>query len=94
MSLELGYSTVTLSERDTVYLPAREQVHHRLGRERCRGALVRQVLPAEEPAESAAEKRQCDKRQRSKKRDDCATRTSATGGWTRITRVRPEPEEE
>ena len=43
--------------------------------------LVRHVPPAEEPAESAAKKRQCYRRHRSKKRDDCATRTSVTGGW-------------
>ena len=35
---------------------------------------VRQVPPAEEPAESAARKRQCYRRPRSKERDECATR--------------------
>ena len=46
-----------------------------------RGALVRQVPLAEEPAESAAKKRQCDRRHLSKEHDECATRTSVTGGW-------------
>ena len=43
--------------------------------------LVSQVLPAEEPAESAAKKRQCYRRYRSKERDECSTRTSVPGGW-------------
>ena len=46
-----------------------------------REVLVRQVPPAEEPAESAAKKRQCYRRHRSKERNECATRTSVTGGW-------------
>ena len=36
--------------------------------------LVRQVQPAEEPAESAARKCQCYRRHRLKERDECATR--------------------
>ena len=44
--------------------------------------LVRQVPLAEEPAESAAKKRQCYRRHRSKERDECATRTSVTRGWS------------
>ena len=35
---------------------------------------VRQVPPAEDPAESAARKRQCYRRHRSKERNKCATR--------------------
>ena len=42
---------------------------------------MRQVPPAEEPAESAVKKRQCDWSHRSKERDEGATRTSVTGGW-------------
>ena len=54
-----------------------------------RRALVRQVPLVEEPAESSAKKRQCDRRHRSKEQDDCASRTSATGGWPGVTRLRP-----
>ena len=57
-----------------------------------RGALVRQVPPAEEPAESVAKKRQCDKSHRSKERDECATRTSVTEGWPGIKRLQPQSE--
>ena len=39
--------------------------------------IVRQVPPAE----SAAKQRQCDRRHRSKERDERATRSSVTGGW-------------
>ena len=42
-----------------------------------RGALARKVPPAEQPAESAAKKRQCESSHRSKERDECATRASA-----------------
>ena len=35
---------------------------------------VRHVQPAEEPAKSAAGKRQCYRRHRSKERDECVTR--------------------
>ena len=45
-----------------------------------RGALVRQLPPAEEPAESDAKKRQCEKSHRLKERDECATRASAEEG--------------
>ena len=52
-----------------------------------RGALVPPVPPAEEPAESAAKKCQCDRSHRSKERDECATRASAKEGdsleWSR-----------
>ena len=52
-----------------------------------RGELVRSVPPAEEPAESAAKNRQCDRSHRSKERDECATRASAKEGdsleWSR-----------
>ena len=78
VNLELGYSTGTRSERDTVYLPARKQAN-RLGLQ-CQGSAST-VPPAEKPTESAAKKRQYDRTHRSKERDDCATRTSATGGW-------------
>ena len=44
------------------------------------GALVRQVPPAEEPAKSAAKKRQCDRSHRSKERYECATRALAEEG--------------
>ena len=46
-----------------------------------REALVRDVPPAEAPAESAAKKRQCERSHRSKEREDCAIRATATGGW-------------
>ena len=46
-----------------------------------RGALVREVPPAEEPAESAAKKRQCERSHRSKERDECAIRATVAGGW-------------
>ena len=45
-----------------------------------RGALVRQVPPVEELAESATKKRQCDRSHRSKERDECATRAPAEEG--------------
>ena len=52
-----------------------------------RRALVREVPPAEEPAESATKKRQCERSHRSKERDECATRASAEEGdsleWSR-----------
>ena len=60
---------VTRSEQDAVctYLPESTNI---IGSVDCaRGALVRQVPPAEEPAESAA-----------KEPDDCATRASAEEG--------------
>ena len=41
------------------------------------GALERQVPPAEEPAESSAKNRQCDRSHRSKEGNECATRASA-----------------
>ena len=46
-----------------------------------RGVRVRQVPPAEESAKSAAKKRQCYRRHRSKERDECATR-EPKGAWT------------
>ena len=46
-----------------------------------RKALIRQVPAAEEPAESASNKDQCDRSHRSKERDEFATRTSVTAGW-------------
>ena len=45
---------------------------------------VRQVPPAEEPAESAAKKRQCYRRHRSKERDECATSSHGRLAWKRI----------
>ena len=42
-----------------------------------RGALVREVPPAEEPAESAAKKCQCVRYHRSKGREEYATRATA-----------------
>ena len=45
-----------------------------------RGALVRQVPSAEEPAESAVKKRQCERNHRSKERDECTTRALAEEG--------------
>ena len=45
-----------------------------------RGALIRQVSSAEEPTESAAKKRQCERSHRPKERDECATRASAEEG--------------
>ena len=45
-----------------------------------RGALVREVPPAEQPAESAAKKRQCERSHRSKECDECATRAPAEEG--------------
>ena len=49
-----------------------------------RRALVREVRPAEEPAESAAEKSQCERSHRSKERDECAIRATAAGGWLEV----------
>ena len=46
-----------------------------------RGALVRQVPPAEEPTESAVKKRQCERSHRSKERGECAIRATAAEGW-------------
>ena len=46
-----------------------------------RGVRVRQVPPAEEPAESASKKRQCYRRHRAKERDECATREPKRA-WT------------
>ena len=46
-----------------------------------KGALVLEVPPAEEPAESAAKKRQCERSHRSKEHDECAIRATAAGGW-------------
>ena len=52
-----------------------------------RGALVRQVPPVEEPAESAAKKHQCNRSHRSNEREECATRAPAEEGdsleWSR-----------
>ena len=81
VNLELGYSTKTLSEQDTV--PTSPESRNNPGSvySARRGMLVRQVPPAEESAESASKKRQCDRRHRSKERDECATRTSVAGGW-------------
>ena len=45
-----------------------------------RRALVREVPPAEEPAESAAKEHQCVRYHRSKEREESATRTTAEGG--------------
>ena len=49
-----------------------------------RGALVREVPPAEEPAESAAKKGQCEMSHRSKERDEYAIRAIAVGGWPEV----------
>ena len=49
-----------------------------------RGALVREVLSAEEPAESAAKKYECKRSHRSKERNECAIRATATGGWPEV----------
>ena len=45
-----------------------------------RTALVRQVPPTEESAESAAKERQCERSHQSKECDECATRVSAEEG--------------
>ena len=42
-----------VNQKGTPKSPAREQVYHRPGHQRHVGALVRQVPPAKEPAESA-----------------------------------------
>ena len=44
------------------------------------GPLVRQLPPTEEPAESAAKKREYERSHRSKERDACATKVSAKEG--------------
>ena len=63
------WGAVTRSEQDAVCTYLQESTNI-LGSVECaRGALVRQVPPAEEPAESAA-----------KEPDDCATRASAEEG--------------
>ena len=59
-----------------------------------RRAPIRQVPPAEEPAEGATKKHQCDRSHRSKERDECASRASATGGWSGSKRLRPQSEEQ
>ena len=61
-----------------------------------RGALVREVLPAEEPAESAVKKCQCKRIPRSKERDKCAIRATAARGWPEVEQktLRPESEEQ
>ena len=46
-----------------------------------RRALVRKVPSAEDPAESAAKKRQCERSHQPKERDECAIRATAAGGW-------------
>ena len=62
-------------------VPAREQ-----GKSSARSTAPRgstgtcEVPPAEEPAESAANKRQCERSYGPKKRDECATRAPAEEG--------------
>ena len=70
MSLELGYSSVTRSERETV--PTDQKAGNIIGSvdNARRGALVRQVPLAEEPAESAAKKRQCVRNHRPHEREN------------------------
>ena len=76
-------------------VPTCQKVGNIIGSVDCtRGALVRQVPSAEEPAGSTAKKRQRDRSHQSKERDECATRTSATGGWPESKRLRPESEEQ
>ena len=46
-----------------------------------REALVREVPPAEEPAESAPNKRRCERSHRSEERDECAIKATDAGSW-------------
>ena len=61
-----------------------------------REALVREVPPAEEPANGAAKKQQCERSHLSKERDECAIRATAAGGWPEVEykTVRPHSEEQ
>ena len=49
-----------------------------------RGALVRQVPPAEELTKSATKKRQCKMSHPLKERDECAIRATATDAWSEV----------
>ena len=61
-----------------------------------REALVREALHAEEPAESAAKKCQCERIHRSKEGDECAIRATTVGGWPEVEwkTLRPQSEEQ
>ena len=49
-----------------------------------RGALVRELPPTEETANSATKKRQCESSHRTKERDEYAIRATAVGGWAEV----------
>ena len=57
---------------------------------------VRQVSTAEEPTESAAKKRQCERSHRSKERSECTIRATTTEGWPEVEykTLRPQSEEQ
>ena len=61
-----------------------------------KGALVRQVPPAEKPTESAAKKRQCERSHWSKERGECAIRVTTAEGWPEVEgkTLRPQCEEQ
>ena len=49
-----------------------------------RGALVRQVPPAEKPTGSTGKNRQCERSHWSKKCDECAIRATTAEGWSEV----------